>query len=66
MSDESTGVMMPRPRGRPRVDEPLERISTRVPTAYYDRLNKIANKRGESMSQLVRSLIIMRIPSSDR
>lgn len=54
-----------RPRGRPRVADPQERISTRVPTEYYDRLNQLANRRGESMSQLVRSLIITRLKTTN-
>lgn len=51
----------PRRRGRPKATDPQEPISTRVPQSYYDRLNKLANKRGESMSQLVRTLIMLRI-----
>lgn len=59
MRDES----IRRPRGRPRANDPQEPISTRVPQSYYDRLNRLANKRGESMSQLVRTLIMLRVQS---
>lgn len=51
-----------RGRGRPRVDEPFERLSTRVPLPTYDRLVKLANQRETSVSHLVRQLLILRLP----
>lgn len=46
-----------RPRGRPRVDEPSVRCSTRLRVKDFDRLAKIALLRDESMSSLLRSLV---------
>lgn len=54
-----------RPRGRPRVDEPLERVSTRLPIPVYDRLVAIANERDTSVSMLMRQLLILRLPRTD-
>lgn len=59
MSDEHG--QRSRPRGRPRVDEPLERVSTRLPVPVYDRLVTIANQRETSVSMLVRQLIVLRL-----
>ena len=50
-----------RPRGRPRVEEPLERVSTRLPLPVYDQLVTIANQRETSVSMLVRQLIVLRL-----
>lgn len=50
-----------RGRGRPRVDEPLERVSTRLPLPIYDRLVSIANERDTSVSMLVRQLLVFRL-----
>jgi hypothetical protein len=51
----------PTRRGRPRAEEPMTTLSTRVPTAAYDRLVRIANMRNESVSSLVRSLLVLRL-----
>lgn len=59
---DTTAVPVVRPRGRPRVDEPLERVSTRLPIHDYDRLVKIANLKETSVSNLVRQLLILRLP----
>lgn len=50
-----------RGRGRPRVDEPLSPVSTRVPASYHDRLVKLANQRDQSVSETVRQLLIIRL-----
>jgi hypothetical protein len=55
------GVQSPRQRGRPRVEEPLERVSTRLPLGVYDQLVRAANQRETSVSMLVRQLIVMRL-----
>lgn len=47
--------------GRRPVGEPLERVSTRLPTKQFDQLVRLANARDESVSQLVRRLIVMRL-----
>ncbi len=52
-----------RPRGRPRVETPLERVSTRLPTPEYDRLVRLANRRDQSVSSLIRQLLVLRLPS---
>lgn len=51
----------PRPRGRPRVDAPMTTVSTRVPSAEYDRLVRLANLRDESVASLVRQLLVIRL-----
>lgn len=50
-----------RPRGRPRVEEPLSAISTRLPASYHDRLIRIANAQEISVSAVVRQLLILRL-----
>jgi len=48
--------------GRPRLDDqPLERVSTRVPLDTYDRLTEIAEHRNVSVSMLVRQLLVLRL-----
>jgi hypothetical protein len=61
MAHDCERVEPVRPRGRPRVDEPLERVSTRLPIPVYDRLVEIANQRETSVSMLVRQLLILRL-----
>lgn len=51
-----------RGRGRPRVDEPRSTVCTWVPASYHDRLVRVAKARETSVSQLVRSLLILRLP----
>jgi hypothetical protein len=48
-------------RGRPRVEEPLERVSTRLPLPIYDELVRKANARDTSVSMMVRQLLILRL-----
>jgi len=50
-----------RPRGRPRVEEPLERVSTRLPVPVYDQLATIAKHRETSVSMVVRQLLVLRL-----
>jgi hypothetical protein len=63
MADDPRPLPLERRRvGRPRVDmEPLERVSTRLPTPVYDRLVTIANERDTSVSMLVRQLLVIRL-----
>lgn len=61
MNDPKGARLTVRPRGRPRVEEPLERVSTRLPLPVYDRLVTIANERDTSVSMLVRQLIVLRL-----
>lgn len=58
------GGGMPKPeakRGRPRVEEPLERVSTRLPLPLYDALVKTANARETSVSMLIRQMLSFRV-----
>lgn len=48
-----------RRRGRPRVQDPLSRVSTRIPTRHHDRLIRLANRRGESVSATVRDVLLL-------
>ena len=50
----------PRKRGRPRC-EPTEPVMTRLPLPLYDQIVKAAHRRGESVSSVVRSLLMTRI-----
>ena len=56
------GVREGRPRGRPRVAEPLEPVSTRVPLHVYDQLVRTATARDVSVANLLRQIIILRLP----
>jgi hypothetical protein len=51
----------PRPRGRPRAEEPLSPITTWVPTAMHDRLIKLANQKDEPLSATIRELLAREI-----
>ena len=57
-----TGPSLPRkPRGRPRGDERLVPVTAKVTSAAYDRLVRIALKRDESVSSVVRTLLTLRL-----
>jgi hypothetical protein len=59
MADEqSLHVISPRGRGRPRVPDPMERVSTRLPTPVYDRLVKAAKQRDQSVAELARQILM--------
>ena len=58
MADKVT----PSRRGRPRVDERLTPVSTRLPETTYDRLIKQANQQEKSVAAYVRELLDRRIP----
>jgi len=60
--DDQPKPVPPRGRGRPRVEAPLERVSTRIPTPHYDRLVRLANKRDQSVSALIRQLLVLKLP----
>lgn len=47
-----------RPRGRPRVDEPMALVSTRLPVRDYDRLIRLAQKQEMSVADLLRRRIL--------
>jgi hypothetical protein len=49
-----------RKRGRPRC-EPTEPVMTRLPLPLYDQIVKTANRRGESVSSVVRALLTLRV-----
>lgn len=51
-----------RGRGRPRLEEPLSVVSTRLPVAYHDRLVELAKRNEMSISAAVRQLLILRLP----
>lgn len=53
-----------RRRGRPRAEQEMTTISTWIPASYHDRLIRLANKREQSVSSLVRQLLILRLPDS--
>lgn len=47
----------PRRRGRPPAEEPKSTISAWIPAAQHDQLVRIAHQRGESVSQVVRTIV---------
>jgi hypothetical protein len=47
----------PPTRGRPKVEDPTTPITAWISTSEYDRLVRLANARGESLSGLVRDLL---------
>lgn len=52
----------PNPGGRPKADEPGTSLTTWVPLSEYDRLCRMANHRGETLSSLVRQMLKVRHP----
>ena len=49
-----------RPRGRPRVAEPLTQISTRIPVRAYDRLVQLAKEQETTVSGFLRRFLTSR------
>lgn len=47
--------------GRPRADEPGERVSTYLRTSDYDRLLRLANDRDQTLSETVRELLRLKL-----
>lgn len=58
MNDEQANVAR---RGRPRTDEPKVSVSSWIPESQYDNLVKLANRRDQSVSALVKDLLKLRI-----
>ena len=52
----SKAATLPR-RGRPKADQPRTTLSTWIETKEYDQLVKLANRREQSLSSLVRDLL---------
>ncbi len=52
---------MPKPRGRPRVDEPGSRVSTWMTVGEHDRLIALAKQQDQSVSKTLRDLVILRL-----
>jgi len=51
----------PKPRGRPRAEEPGTSVSTWLRPAEHDKLIRLANKHETSISSLVRQLLILKL-----
>lgn len=51
----------PRPRGRPKADEPGTSVSTWLRPNEHDRLIRLANQKETSVSSLVRELLIPKL-----
>jgi hypothetical protein len=61
----SKGVTDPTPSrgpGRPKAQEPLVPVTTWVREREYFRLCRLAEKRDQNVSRLIRSLLILRLP----
>jgi predicted HicB family RNase H-like nuclease len=52
-----------RRRGRPPALEPSTSLTVWIPTKYYDRLARAANGRDQSLSALVRQILVMQLGS---
>lgn len=50
-------IHKPSKGGRPRVDEPKSFLSVRLPVRQHDRLIKLANQLGVSVSSVARDLL---------
>ena len=64
ITEDSVMVMgspQPRRRGRPRVEDPMSAVSTRVPSSYHDRLVKLAAQKDVSVARLVRSMLMIQL-----
>ncbi len=48
--------------GRPAFGEPHTTVTAYIPVRQYDRLVELANQRDQSVSSLVKQLLVMRIP----
>lgn len=60
LEDDAERPAAPR-RGRPRSEQPCTSVSTWVPTPYHDRLIKMANQRGMTVSSLVKQIIVIQL-----
>lgn len=52
----------PRPRGRPKSDEPGSTVSSWLSAQEHDRLIRLAEQQETSVSALVRQLIVPKLP----
>lgn len=60
MSDELQLLIVGgRPRGRPRSTQPMERRTFYVPTAYLDRIDRLALKHGVSANKALCAVVDM-------
>lgn len=51
----------PKPRGRPRVDDPGVNVTTYVRSRDYDRLVRLAHTTEKSLSGLIRELLRLKL-----
>ena len=58
MTDDRDKTFTRRRPGRPRVEEPLTQVSTRLPPRAYDQLITRANQQGVSVHALLRRQIL--------
>jgi len=56
-------VLPPRGRGRPRLDDPMVPVSTRLPSEANERLLRLSYEQRRPVSSVVRSLLMMRLPA---
>lgn len=56
----------PKKRGRPRVSEPRSTVSTWVTVSQHDRLVRLADQHGVSVSTVVKSLVMITLPKVER
>lgn len=64
MSNDDTAPF--RQRGRPPVsaNEPSYQVSTRLPERTHDRLLAIASQRGQTVAEVLRSIVVFQLRSS--
>ncbi len=61
MSDPHHKAMPARGPGRPRQEIPLTSLTTWIPPVLHDRLMQIAQQRDQSVSSLVRQVLILKL-----
>ena len=52
-------TVLPRGRGRPRVEDPKSTVATRLPTRHHDRLVSIARRNDVSVAAVVRRAVFL-------
>ena len=62
MADDNPSVIIiGARRGRPRVTEPRSTVSTWVPASAHDRLIQLAKEHEVSVSEMVKSLLLVQL-----
>ena len=63
--DSYPAVGMRKGMGRPKQNDPQRTVGFRLAMPIYVRLERVARARGESVSALVRNLVVLRLPKNE-